>query len=79
MSRTETQNYDLLCSVKFMVVVRDLLSPEAVFDDRLFFCQRDGVIMLGHGCSSFCKLISHLVSIDTAMGRYPLQHYSSFF
>ena len=38
----------MTCSARssFVVVVRDLLSPEAVFDDRLFFCQRDGVIML---------------------------------
>ena len=40
---TETQNHNLLCSVKFVVVARDLLSPEAVFNDRLFFCQRDGL------------------------------------
>ena len=33
----ETQNYDLLCSVKLVVVDRDLLWPEAVFDDRFFY------------------------------------------
>ena len=78
----QPKNYHLLSSSQLMIVVRGVVfrmleEPSFLgvsFDDACHFIKRHLTLDLLLFCTVFCQLVCGLISSDTAVGWYPLEH-----
>ena len=78
----QPKDYHLLSSSQLMIMVRGVVfrmleEPSFLgvsFDDACHFIKRNLTLDLLLFCAVFCQLVCGLISSDTAVGRYPLEH-----